>query len=86
MCTGVIIRRDGLRDIHCGSVRELARWFPVIVPDNRDLRPGEYPTPTIDRAAEHCLCPVDIQASATASGYSCEPDAGYMDYICVKSA
>lgn len=84
MCTGVIIRRDGMIDIHCGSVKELARWFSVIIPDNRDLRPDEFPTPKIDRMADHCLCPIDILSSAKESGYLCEWDDGMLDMICRK--
>lgn len=86
MCMGVIIRREGQRDIHCGSVRELARWFTAILPSNDDLQSGELPTPRIDSMAEDCLCPVDIPASAKTSGYACDVNESYLDYICSKES
>jgi hypothetical protein len=76
---GVVINRDGLPPIHCGSVRELARWFDVLVRDKN------YPKTKIDRMASHCLCPIDIQESAKLSGYTAEPDDSCMDYIATKT-
>jgi len=80
MCTGVVIKRDGQRSIHCESVRELARWFAVLVPDKN------YPKTRLDRMAEHCLCPINITESAKLSGYSAELDEGGMDFVVEKLA
>lgn len=80
MCTIVEIRRPGLRPLTLGSVRELARHLKNIVSAN--------PEKTIDRMAEHCLCPVDIKASAEASGYEvvAEPCTGDPDIIIQRKA
>lgn len=77
MCMGVLIKRDGLPPIHCGTVRDLARWFDVLVEHDPDRR--------VDRMASHCLCPIDIVESARLSGYSAAPDDRYMDFIAVKA-
>ena len=64
MCTEVKIERRGLRSLYASNVRELARHLRVIVPGshlNKSTR--------INRMAQHCLCPVDVEASAKASGY-----------------
>lgn len=79
MCTGVSIERDGQRSIHCQTVRELARWFTVLVPDKN------YTKTRLDRMAEHCLCPVDIVESAKRSGYTAEIEESGMDFIARKA-
>lgn len=75
MCMGVIIERPGQRRIHCETVRELARWFEVLVQD------AHYPNTKLNRMAEHCLCPIDVRESARLSGYVVEPDEGHIDWI-----
>ena len=62
MCTEVEIKRKGLRSIYIRTVRDLARHLSVIVPADKT-------TGRINRMATHCLCPVDVNASAEASGY-----------------
>lgn len=70
MCTQVFIEGHG-RHIECDSVRALTRFFPVIIEcsyrERRNIRP-------LRRMATHCLCPVDVEASAKASGYDVEWD------------
>lgn len=80
MCMGVVIKRDGLPPIHCGTVRELARWFDVMVPEKI------YPNKRVDRMARHCLCAIDIVESARLSGYRAAPDDNYMDFIAEKAS
>ena len=64
MCTEVEIRRTGMRSLYCGSVRDLARHLRVVVPVHYDTH-----SRNLSRMATHCLCPVDIHASAEASGF-----------------
>lgn len=84
MCTEIAIRRRGMRyDIYVSSVRELARYFPVIVthPVYRSERP-------LRRMATHCCCPVDIHESAKRSGYEVidEPMQIHPDIVVRKRA
>lgn len=78
VCTQVVIKRAGLRSISCGSVRELSRWF------RSDPIPGKHldRSTKINRMAEHCLCPVDLNGWAEANDYVLEYDCG--DYIARK--
>ena len=78
MCTEVEIRRPGLRSLYVGNVRDLSRHLRVIIA-------GAHldPHTKISRMATHCLCPVDVRASAEASGWRVvsEPMSTHPDII-----
>lgn len=65
MCTAVFIREPGREiDIECDSIRDLARHFSDLVPSKSYVNLGK-----INRMSETCLCQVDVEASAKASGW-----------------
>lgn len=69
MCVEVWLERDGMRwQVEFANVRSLQRIFRVLVPSRTD---GLYSCNAQSRFATHCLCPVDVPASAAASGYDC---------------
>lgn len=81
MCQEVEIKRRGMRSLYIGSVRDLSRHFRVIVPAVY----GDGRTPRkINRMAEHCLCPVDIEESATRSGYRVVEAGVCPEYVVTK--
>lgn len=78
MCTEVEIRRRGLRSLYVDTVRGLSRHLRVIVPDDRTR--GK-----VNRMARHCLCPVDVAASAKRSGYRVVDEPGFSpDFVIEK--
>ena len=84
MCTEIAIRRPGIRrDVYVSSVRDLARYFRVIVSDGR-----YYSERPLRRMATHCCCSVDIHRSAELSGYEVieEPMQIHPDIIVRKIA
>lgn len=84
MCSEIAIRRPGMRRyIYVSSVRALARYFRVIVTDNRYR--SERP---LRRMATHCCCPVDIEESARRSGYEVidNPMQMHPDFVVQKIA
>ncbi len=80
MCTEVEIRRKGIRrSFTVSSVRDLARYFRVIVPV------ASWPkSKHIRRMAQHCLCPVDVAESAKRSGYRVVAEPGFSPDIVVE--
>ena len=76
MCTDVEIRRKGMRSVYADTVRDLAVYFKVIVPVARGAR--------IYRRASHCLCPIDLIASAEASGYRIIDEPGFCPDVIVE--
>lgn len=80
MCTEVDIKRKGMRrPLTVSSVRDLARYFRVIVPVAS--RPQSN---RIRRMARHCLCPVDVAESAKRSGYRVVAEPGFCPDIIVE--
>ena len=81
MCTVVWLRRAG-RIVELDNVRDFARAIGSIVDMHRkgDPRSGR----PIRRFATHCLCAVDVEASAKAHGYDMMPTDGWPDYM-IKS-
>ena len=82
MCQEVEVRTP-TGSAMCGSVRELAAFFSVLV-EHRDARLGDATPPSVDREATHCLCPIDVSASATASGYRVVDDRGFCPEFIVE--
>ena len=83
MCSEIAIRRPGMRwDTYVSTVRELSRHFRVIVHHSDHLKS----TRPFRRMADHCCCPVDIHASAQASGYDVidEPMQMHPDWVVQK--
>lgn len=78
MCTVVWMRHAG-RVTELGNVREFARAVGAVVETRYDgqLR-SKRP---LHRFADHCLCPVDVEASAKAGGWELEPTDGFPDYM-----
>lgn len=80
MCIEVEIRRKGLRSLYVGTVRDLARHLRVIVPGAHLDKSAR-----VNRMATHCLCPVDVRASAERSGYRMVDEPGFCpDFIIEK--
>ena len=68
-----------MKPLYVRTVRELARHFKVIVPGSHLDR-----STRINRMATHCLCPVDVIASAEASGYRVVAEPGLCPDVIVE--
>jgi hypothetical protein len=79
MCTTVWMRRSG-RVIELDNVRDFARAVGPIVQSKDPRWPLSMVNP-VGRFATHCLCPIDVEASAKAGGWEMEPTDGWPDYM-----
>jgi len=61
------------------TVRDLARHLRVIVPGGHLDR-----STRVNRMATHCLCPVDVRASAERSGYRVIDEPGFRPDIIIE--
>ena len=65
MCTTVFIRDPGREiDAECDSIRDLAKHLSDLVPSKHYEHLGK-----ISRMSGTCLCQIDVQKSADASGF-----------------
>ncbi len=73
------MKRAG-RIVELDNVREFARAVGPLVQVRYPKFPLSMVHP-IGRFATHCLCPIDVEASAKAGGWEIEPTDGWPDYL-----
>ena len=78
MCTVVWMRHAG-RVVELGNVRDFTRAVGALVEHHDPQRPRSQRP--IRKFATHCLCPIDIEASAKAGGWELGPTDGFPDYM-----